>query len=171
MGFLFPFKKKIFIIFSSNLILKEENTGNTHNDVISVAHFRSSTVQGETGAQQGSHSVPPTHTKSAMPCPVERTFSDLPTSLTTRKTVLYIRKTDPAGFISHTVKSNTSRKEMNVVFFLGLKMVVETTQDRTANTCGEDVFSLPTQKKKQLENSMVWPGVLVATRIAKANKH
>jgi len=93
LGFLFPFKKKIFIIFSSNLILEEENTGNTHNDVISVSHFRSSTVQGEVGAQQGSHSVPPTHTKAAMPCPEERPCSDLPTSLATRKkSIIYMKR-------------------------------------------------------------------------------
>lgn len=60
------------------------------------------------------------------------------------KNSLIYKKNNTAGFISYTVKCNTSRKEMNVVFLLGLKMVVETTQDRTANTCGEDVFSLPT---------------------------
>lgn len=74
--------------------------------------------------------------------------------------------------ISYTIESNSSRKEINVVFFFGLKTVMETTQDRTANKhLWGRCFQPSSSKKKQLEDSMVWPGILVATRIAKANEH
>lgn len=62
--------------------------------------------------------------------------------------------------------------ERRLMFFFGLKTVMETTQDRTANKhLWGRCFQPSSSKKKQLEDSMVWPGILVATRIAKANEH